>query len=196
MSERLPRAAARRTATDEKIAAAVWEIVRADGVQAVTIDAVSARSGVAKTTIYRRYDDRFELLSGVLERVAPRAEDDAGEVTQHGIAVMVRDVQDVFEERVGLTGVAQVLASEDPFMRQWREKVVVPRLSALQGYLARGAAEGTLDSKIDYDLVVEMVVGGMVIRHARHGDVPEDWAQRTVETLWPVLRGEAQMPAP
>ena len=38
------------------------------GVGAVTVDAVAARSGVAKTTIYRHWENRTELLLDVFQR--------------------------------------------------------------------------------------------------------------------------------
>lgn len=41
-----------------------------EGVAAVTIDAVAARSGVAKTTIYRRWANRDDLLLDVFRRFA------------------------------------------------------------------------------------------------------------------------------
>ena len=44
-----------REQTDHKIMKATLAIVISDGVGAVTIEEVARRSGVAKTTIYRRY---------------------------------------------------------------------------------------------------------------------------------------------
>ena len=41
---------------------AAQELVAEDGVRGVTIEAVSARSGVAKTTIYRQWRDCNDLL--------------------------------------------------------------------------------------------------------------------------------------
>ena len=43
------------------------------GVRALTIEAVAARSGVAKTTIYRRWRDKWELaLDAVMIDMVPR----------------------------------------------------------------------------------------------------------------------------
>jgi AcrR family transcriptional regulator len=41
---------------------AATELLLCEGVGGVTIEAVAARSGVAKTTIYRQWDDRDELV--------------------------------------------------------------------------------------------------------------------------------------
>lgn len=191
MRKARPRAAARRTVTDAKIAEAVLDIIRGQGVRAVTVDAVTARSGVAKTTIYRRYVDRFELLAGVLETLAPVPDHSDHAVSKRGMALVLRELQDVFQERVGLADVGQVLAGEDSFLRQWREKVVTPGLDALRGYLERGTAEGAFDPSVDRDLVVDMIVGGMIVHHARSGEVDEGWAASMAEVIWPLLETSA-----
>lgn len=185
MTKVLPRAAARRTATDEKIGAAVRDLIRGEGLQAVTIDAVTARSGVAKTTIYRRYRDRFELLAGVLVELAPIPDYSEVDVTQDGLAAMVGEIREAFETHVGLAHVAELLTADEEFLCHWREKVVSPWLANLRGYLARGKAEGVLDPDVDYAVVIEMILGGMVICDALRGGVPDDWATGVVDTIWP-----------
>ena len=45
----------RTVSTDKKITAATLALLREGGPQRVSIEAVSAASGVAKTSIYRRY---------------------------------------------------------------------------------------------------------------------------------------------
>ena len=52
---------------DERITAAALELLRAKGPKAVTVEAVAARADVAKTTIYRRYRDRQEMLAAALD---------------------------------------------------------------------------------------------------------------------------------
>ena len=57
------RAAVLGTATD---------LLVEGGPTAVTIDAIVARSGVARSTIYRHWDSRDEVLVEVIESCAPR----------------------------------------------------------------------------------------------------------------------------
>ena len=52
---------------DERISRAALLLLRENGPHAVHIDAVAARSGVARTTIYRRFRDRGALLTATLE---------------------------------------------------------------------------------------------------------------------------------
>src|ERR1700682_4466085 len=51
---------------DERITTAALELLRTKGPRAVTVEAVAARAGVAKTTIYRRYRDREDMLAAAL----------------------------------------------------------------------------------------------------------------------------------
>src|SRR3954462_1557226 len=57
----------RRSAeTDRRIHSAALRLLHDDGPLAGTVEAVGELSGVAKTTIYRRYPNRAALLRGAL----------------------------------------------------------------------------------------------------------------------------------
>ena len=51
---------------DARLESAVLSLLQGGGPAAVTMDAVAADPGVAKTTIYRRFANRAELLEKVL----------------------------------------------------------------------------------------------------------------------------------
>ncbi|MGO4258870.1 TetR/AcrR family transcriptional regulator [Marmoricola sp. RAF53] len=52
---------------------ATIELLAEGGVEAATIDAIAARAGVGKPSIYRRWASRDQLISDVLVRVTDRA---------------------------------------------------------------------------------------------------------------------------
>src|SRR6185312_13081827 len=60
---------AQRRDVDDGITDATLALLRARGPGAVTVEAVAARSGIAKTTIYRRHRDRRDMLSAALARL-------------------------------------------------------------------------------------------------------------------------------
>src|SRR6187401_1495763 len=62
-----PRVARSRAA----VISAATDLLVEGGPSAVTIDAIVARSGVAKSTIYRHWDSRDEVLFDVIESCAP-----------------------------------------------------------------------------------------------------------------------------
>ena len=54
--------------TSERILDAAYELFCSKGIQAVGIDAIIERSGVARQTLYRRFGSKQELVLAVLER--------------------------------------------------------------------------------------------------------------------------------
>ena len=66
----------RAATTDRKIVAAVLSLLVHEGPGRVSIESVAAESGVAKTSIYRRYANTEAMVEDVLERsgdsLAPR----------------------------------------------------------------------------------------------------------------------------
>lgn len=182
-----PSGRSRRSRTDRKIAEAVLELVRSGGPAAVTIQAVSELSGVARTTLYRRYADRFELLEAIVHSFGPVPPVVTSDVDRSGLVELLRWVQASFEERVGFAMVGTLLASEEAVAHLWRDNSITPTLGTLRDYLEAGVRQGVLRPEVDYALVLEMVLGGMVLCDALRGDVPDDWADDVVATLWPVI---------
>src|SRR5688572_2939020 len=56
----------RQPEIDQRIGSAVLDLLHEGGPAAVTVEGVAARSGVAKTSIYRRHADRGALLTAAL----------------------------------------------------------------------------------------------------------------------------------
>ena len=184
-----PRHAARRSRTDEKIADAVLGISHAEGIRAVTIEAVAEYAGVAKTTIYRRYKNYLEMLTGVLDQL-PLTSPEEPELTQQGLIDLLRGIQEAFHERMGLAMIGSLLTGDEEFVREWRDRVIAPHTDALQQYFMRGVEAGVLAADLDQDLMHELILGGLIMEDTLHGDVPGDWPERMVTTLWPVLRAD------
>ena len=55
----------------EKVLAAALELLADGGYTAATVEAVSARSGVAKTTVYRQWPHRAALVVSALQSLGP-----------------------------------------------------------------------------------------------------------------------------
>lgn len=70
-----PSPAPTRDRTDERILDAAVELIASSGERNLTIDAVAARSGVARATIFRRCANRDGLLASAYAREVRRAVD-------------------------------------------------------------------------------------------------------------------------
>ncbi|WP_286737798.1 MULTISPECIES: TetR/AcrR family transcriptional regulator [Kocuria] len=166
-----------RTArTDRKIVAGALRLLREGGPRRVTIEAVSARTGVAKTSIYRRYANSTQLLEAALEHTvtatAPLALDATWEqALTAAVDILLRDM--------GL-GVAITLLQEphSATAQVLRATVVRPRLDALRKLLQRDKDRGLIRDTVDLDMVVDFILGAAYAHVARYGSLDENWTAR------------------
>lgn len=186
------RADPRTVSTDKKITAAALALLREGGPQRVTIEAVSAASGVAKTSIYRRYANSLEMLEGALadavatstpERPSSPAGWDEG----------LEDALHFLLDDMGI-GVAVSLLSdpESETSRVLRAHLVRPRVERLKRLIAAETDAGRLRRDLDVDVVLDFVLGSAYSHVARYGSLGGDWAQRVRRTLTGIL--EAHRP--
>ena len=134
------------------------------GVRALTVEAVAARSGVAKTTIYRRWRDKWELaLDAVMIDMLPRFDDpvDVGDTRQELITFIDPIVKFLASRPYGpaMQALVSVIASEPELARAYRERVVEPRRVQLAPVIERGIARGDLRPDTDVQLLHEFLLG-------------------------------------
>lgn len=166
-----------RTArTDRRIVAGALRLLREGGPQRVTIEAVSALTGVAKTSIYRRYDNSPQLLEAALRHTAAAAgslpEDATWEqALTEAVELLLRDM--------GL-GVAITLLQEpgSATAQVLRSSVVRPRMDALRSLLQRDRDRGLIRASVDLDMVVDFILGAAYAHVARYGSLDEQWTER------------------
>jgi AcrR family transcriptional regulator len=142
------------------------ELLAEVGVDGLTIEAVAAGSGVAKTTIYRHWADRSALITDAVRSCLPRVPDpDTGSLRE--------DLHTIFEHiaRAELDSPAgDVLPSvmdavhRDPTLAQLKRDVITERERPVVDAIARGQARGELDPDLDPQLVYDAIVGPIVFR--------------------------------
>jgi len=67
MHEKRTRGRPRRAGADEEILRATRELLDEDGYAAFTVDVVAERTGIAKTTIYRRWPTKGALVAAAID---------------------------------------------------------------------------------------------------------------------------------
>ena len=173
-----------RQRTDEKIAHAVREIMRTSGPDGVTMEVVSALSGVAKTTLYRRYTDRCDLMVRIAEQFPKPATPIPDVVTEESFTTLVTKIRDTVAHEVGYASVGRLLASDETFLATWRDRLIKPKIRAMHDFFLRGVQDGTLRDDVDYQQVIEFIFGGAVMGDALRSGLPDDWATQAAATLW------------
>lgn len=174
----------RSAETDRRILAAVRTLLRSGGPGAVTVEAVAESSGVAKTTIYRRYADRQEVLRAALvEAIHDPGEPpdaDPRERLRWALGQTWRQMSDV----LGPGGLAAIVGDTDRRFTELFRSILVPYVDALVGLIRADVDAGKLRSDLDADATVSLIIGAYLGELVRHGAVDDDFADRCLHLIW------------
>lgn len=183
----------RDNALDARIATAALAVLRVRGVEGFTVEAIAEQARCGKTSIYRRYRNRDEILAAVLAGLAGSADErvrSAEDNLREQLVAAMEGFRVGIEDEIGLRGVASLLYDPgSPFADVLRQHLLMPRLRRLVELLQRGAEVGELPGAADAEAQVYAMAGSYFARLAVAGRVEDDWARRTVEQLWPGDRG-------
>lgn len=136
------------------------------GLEGFTMEALAERSGVARSTIYRHWPDRAELLASVFDAVSPMVDDDAGDPL---VARLRRRGQrfahGLEEERWGqLLPFIVAAAQHDKSVREALDRFNRQRRSSTRELLAAAVDAGEIDRPADVDLVIDRYIGPFFFR--------------------------------
>ena len=181
-----------RRRTEQAILAATRELLAEGGVHRLTVEGVAARSGVAKTTIDRRYRSKDELALAVLvDMVADiAAVPDLGDTRAELVAFVDRAVKILGSTLMGrvMQGLVSDLAADPDLAQAFRERIVGRRLAEVGRLVERGIARGDLRPDTDPELVNELLFGPVYYRLLLSG-APLDGklAERLVAAVFPTF---------
>jgi AcrR family transcriptional regulator len=172
----------RRSSSDveEAILAATLEILDEAGFEDLTVEAVAARAGAAKTAVYRRWPSKVPLVVEALTRSGPRFEvPDTGSLRTDLVALW-RNVAAGGQRSIErlLPVVTAYLNSGDDLMDQLRERYFRPRLQASQAVITRAVARGEIRADADPELAFDLLFGPLAYRWLRGSPPDEDTVSR------------------
>jgi AcrR family transcriptional regulator len=141
---------------------AATELLVQGGPGAVTVDAIVARSGVAKSTIYRHWESRDELLADVVQCMAPAFEEPPADLPfepalRSLMATLVRSFADPEWSRV-VPAVLLLKLTEERIAGVERD-LNVRQQEIFECVLQRGVDEGAIRAGLDAEEVAAMLVG-------------------------------------
>lgn len=156
------RAARMREATDRKIMQATLQIATSRGIGAVTIEEVARRSGVAKTTIYRRYRNTGDLLHKIQIETSSTFEVDDLTPTRSDLHCLLDRVAAAFNGEIGLKAVGLVLSSDNDYVKGLANQVIAPAEQRFYDYIRRGVEAGVFKHGLDMEFLFSTVLGSML----------------------------------
>jgi AcrR family transcriptional regulator len=157
------------TDISETILRTALEVLAERGVRGLTVEGVAARSGVAKTTIYRRWRSKEDLalaaLVGMVDRQSqtPR---NLGDTRAELIAFLMGVCWALDSTLVGrlVHGLVSDLASNPELARAFREQVIARRAAELDCILERGVERGEIRPLARREIAMDLLFGALFYR--------------------------------
>jgi len=144
---------------------ATLELVGEKGFRGMSMDAVAARAGVSKATIYRRWKSKEELVGELLDVLGDVVEvADTGDpfedlmITSRGAAERGEAVARL------ITALQGEAAVNDDFRDLFHEKLVQRRRDQLREFIRNAIAAGHIREDVDVEFLADVMFGTIVMR--------------------------------
>jgi AcrR family transcriptional regulator len=194
-ASRVDAAPARGRPRDPGVEAAILAATFAQlievGYAALTIEAVAAAAGVGKTTIYRRWPAKRDLVVAALGRETPFSPLPLDVDARTALAIFVRQAIAMLID----SGAVRILGSllveerrEPGLLVAFRQRILEPRRGLVEGMLRAGIERAEVRPDIDPLVVTEMIAGAVLGHHAVLGrSTSEAWIDALVDHVWAAI---------
>jgi AcrR family transcriptional regulator len=183
----------RSARADEAIIESVLDLM-AEGTafDALSIEAIAARAGVGKATIYRRWANKEALIVDAVATVKGEPGKVAGVSVRDDLIALLRPVGRAPSTRTGrIMPCLLVELQRSPDLRRIYDQITAPRREMMREVLRRGIREGTLRPDFDMDAVIAMLIGPLVARalvpHGNPAAPRPETPERLVDAIWPAI---------
>jgi len=158
----------------------------------ISIEAVAAKAGVGKATIYRRWPNKEALLIDAVATMKGPLPEPRGESAREDLIMLVAGMRNVRSEKYGkATACLLPELVRSPEMLRVYQGVVEPRREVMRGVLRRGIETGELRADLDLELTLLMLSGPALAQNMLRWNpqvADEGFAEALVDA---VLRGAA-----
>jgi AcrR family transcriptional regulator len=182
----------RSARADEAIIEAVLDLL-AEGTpfDALSIEAVAARAGVGKATIYRRWSNKEALLYDAVRTVKGEPAVLPGGSIRDDLIALLKPVGRAENTRAGkIMPCLMAELQRSPELNNILQRIMEPRRELARQVLRRGIDEGVLRPDIDMEIVIALLTGPLIAYRVLHWNPQlrrEGLEERLVDTLWPAI---------
>jgi AcrR family transcriptional regulator len=173
--------------------AAAMRLVVERGYTGMSLDAVSAESGVSKTTLYRHWPTKEDLAVAAVRAIPCEFPPPTRNPRQDALTLL-HQVAHALTSPYGtmMRRFVDAVVDHPPLGAAWRESVIAPRRRHMGGIIRRAQREGQLRADLDVEFAVDTLLGGIMYRHLVTGADAEGLPEMAVATLWDAWAGPAQ----
>jgi AcrR family transcriptional regulator len=168
----------RNVQADEAILEAVIALLGAgQSAAALSIEAVAAKAGVGKATIYRRWPNKEALLVDAVATMKGPLPELKGESVRDDLVTLVAANWTSRAKRNGkVTACLLPEFSKGAEMRRVYQTIIEPRREVMRNVLRRGVANGELRPDVDIELTLLMLSGSSMLQNMLQWNprVPEE----------------------
>ncbi|YCI06132.1 TetR/AcrR family transcriptional regulator (plasmid) [Ensifer sp. D2-11] len=152
--------------TRARILKAAHDMLIEEGFGRLTVEAVAAKSGVGKPTIYRQWANASELAMAALMSGDPGIFAGGGTSLRSALTAQMRSLIQAFATTRGRQ-IAMTLAAADPeseFTKAFRNQVILSSREAGRALLIEAAARQEIVLQQDLEVLLDMIYGPVFYR--------------------------------
>ena len=155
---------------DPGVAEAIFEEVTdllAEGasIEALTVEAIAAKAGVGKATIYRRWPGKDEMIMDALAAMKSKVPEPKGESVREDLLAIMRAMavnRDIDRDARVIPCIALEMR-RNPKFAKLHEQVIEARRDVSRAVIRRGIATGELRPDADVEVVITMLSSPMLM---------------------------------
>src|ERR1043166_3466913 len=175
----------------QKVLETALELFAEKGIDATSVDAIAASSGVSKATIYKHWADKdalaMEVLVYVHESDTGPPDLDSGDLKADLVAYLLYEPtprKADLKNRL-MPHLIAYSARNQEFGRAWRSRVLERARTGLKKLVRRGMDRGIFSSLLDEELAIPLLLGPMLFSHILGARLDRKWlAEGTVDSFW------------
>jgi AcrR family transcriptional regulator len=172
---------------EQAIIEATLELFAEEGLEGVCVEAVAARAGVGKATIYRRWPNKEELLLAAFGSLKSPFPEPLGVSVREDLLAMVKVMCADRSDPRKARRYALLLGEGEKYprlMARYKETVVEPRREAMRAVIRRGVRTGELRPETDVEIAMVTLTGACMAQgSSAHGALDDEFATRLVDGL-------------
>lgn len=181
----------RSAKSHQAILQAALELLAEVGFEAMSMEAITARAGVGKTTIYRRYASKAELVADAIETIREAIIIPNTGNFERDLDALIQNAAQITLTPLGRQAVAMIMSSASSnaeFAQIYWTKYLQPRRQAFAIVLERAKARNKVRPDIDPGLVFD-TMSGIMLYALIFPPTDESWTAYVHRALQLFLRG-------
>lgn len=155
-----------------EIVGATIELLETINYSSLTVEAVAARSGVGKTTIYRWWNHKSELVfDAFIAKTETLFEFDLTKPISQNFVHQLITLTSVLKSGVG-RAILTVIAEEKEIASEFLTSYLEPRRAVTKKMLQSGVDKGEIRDNLDFEIILDMLFGPIYFKFILFSRIP------------------------